>query len=334
MAELEMALPMYWNTLAKHLLYCRLPKQMELWGRMWAHNMLVFERMHVLLKGMVRSGKNMAASVANSYGAYCVSQSKNRFNKDLEWANDAKMSSLSCRPEINPSKGIVTPQGIKCDKKTLLSDLQYAQLITLWGTKVPGFKSLITRYLSSCGSDADTREGFLCNMHTWKPQTISESNAKMLKLNRQSTVVNRALLDGLEFRTTASQEKFKMDNSCIMSRYYDNTVPTRREYPSILSFGIIKGMFYHQMWPGSARKVVLDLDWYERVGDSPRNDLPQIVRNTNWDTQRLAFLEDCIAMNSVFWPSDPFGPETKDEDERLLDVILHHDSLPPDEVPA
>lgn len=134
-------------------------------------------------------------------------------------------------------------------------------------------------------------------------------------------------MDKLEFRTVASQEKFKMDNACILYHFIDNS-STARVKPTVLSFGIIKQMFYHQLWADEDPKVIIDVDWYERVGDSPRNGLPQIVRNRYWDTQRVAFLEDCCSLNSCFWPSEPWNPP-KDVDKTLYDVILHHDPLPP-----
>jgi hypothetical protein len=134
-------------------------------------------------------------------------------------------------------------------------------------------------------------------------------------------------LDKLEFRTVASQSKFKMDNSCILYFFHDKS-SRRRVLPTVLSFGVIKQMFYHKLWPGSEAKVVLDVDWYERIGDSPRNGLPQIKRNLNWDEQRVAFLEDCKPLNCCFWPSEPWNPP-KDDADTLYDVVLHHDLLPP-----
>ena len=135
-------------------------------------------------------------------------------------------------------------------------------------------------------------------------------------------------MDGLEFRTDESQTKFKMYNSCITYKYHD-TPSRRRVLPTVLTFGVIQQMFYHKMWHDSEAKVVLDIDWYERIGDSPRNGLPQIKRNHNWDEQRVAFLEDCCSLNSCFWPSEPWH-QPKHAADILFDVILHHELLPPD----
>jgi hypothetical protein len=188
MTELEIALPMYWNTLAKHLIPCRLYEQMDLWGRMWAHNMLVFERMHVLLKGMVRSGKNMTASVAHTYGMYSVSQSKQRFNSEVSWANEAKSSSLSCRPLVGPECRNTIPLGIKSARTIRLPDRVYAQLLNLWGTRNPAFLALKIKYLKSCVNNQTSIQQDLCNMHTWKPSGLSEQSYKLLQLQREAKV--------------------------------------------------------------------------------------------------------------------------------------------------
>ena len=179
---------MYWNTLAKHLVPCRLFEQMDLWGRMWAHNMLVFERMHVLLKGMVRSGKNMTASVATTYGMYCVSQSKQRFNSDVSWANEAKSSSLSCRPLIAKELRNTVPLGIKSAPVRTLPEQVYAQLLNLWGTKKEAFKNLKLKYLKTCTDPQTSMQQDLCQMHTWKPAGLSEQSSQLLNLNRSGKV--------------------------------------------------------------------------------------------------------------------------------------------------
>ena len=189
MTELEILLPMYWNTLAKHLIPCRLYEQTKLWGRMWAHNMLVFERMHVLLKGMVRSGKNMTASVSNTYGMYSVSQNKHRFDPNQVWANEAKSSSLSCRPLVYPEQREAVPLGIKSAKQNTLPSHLYAQLLSLWATKKPMFNRLLLRYLNDCARNGKTKEENLFEMHTWAPDRMSGDQKQLLKLNRRTKVV-------------------------------------------------------------------------------------------------------------------------------------------------
>ncbi len=55
LAELELMLPLSWNTQVKHFFPCRLLKQVVIWGRFWAQNMLRFESMHVFLRKQGRT---------------------------------------------------------------------------------------------------------------------------------------------------------------------------------------------------------------------------------------------------------------------------------------
>ena len=59
LAEFEYRLPLYWSTLTRHFLYCRLRTQTQLNGGFPANNMLNFERGHVFLKACSRSTKNL-----------------------------------------------------------------------------------------------------------------------------------------------------------------------------------------------------------------------------------------------------------------------------------
>ena len=66
LAALECLLPLFWCTTTRHqLLHCT--TFIKRAGSIWAHNMLKFERMHCLLKDMVRGYKNLMQSVANTY---------------------------------------------------------------------------------------------------------------------------------------------------------------------------------------------------------------------------------------------------------------------------
>ena len=66
LAALECLLPVFWCTTTRHKLL-HMVKYICRAGSIWAHNMLKFERMHCLLKDMVRGYKNLMQSVANTY---------------------------------------------------------------------------------------------------------------------------------------------------------------------------------------------------------------------------------------------------------------------------
>ena len=129
--------------------------------------------------------------------------------------------------------------------------------------------------------------------------------------------IERAKLDGKEFRTFSSQDGKRMDNSVIMTNYI-----TSENNQVAIAYGIIQRMFTHRFWPqdDAPTKVVALADWYEQEGTNPVNTLPIVRYNANFSSCSLVFLEDCLPENSSLFPTDPFsdvhGTDT-------YDVIRH-----------
>ena len=68
-----------------------------------------------------------------------------------------------------------------------------------------------------------------------------------------------------------------------------------------------------------SEEVIVECDWYEKVGIYPRTKLIQVRRNNNFDACRVQFLKNLYPHNLVMWPSVASAP-----DNGLLDVIYHH----------
>ena len=66
MTKYEIHLPMFINRFVQHELL-HVPEQIQLLGAFWSHNMLLFERFHVLLKSLAKGSKDIAYSMANAY---------------------------------------------------------------------------------------------------------------------------------------------------------------------------------------------------------------------------------------------------------------------------
>ena len=116
------------------------------------------------------------------------------------------------------------------------------------------------------------------------------------------------------FRTEASQTKFRADNACVSEEYKEsgnNSAVT-------VNYGIIKTMFLHKLGH-EPEEVIVECEWYEKVGINPRTKLIQVRRNTNFDACRVQFLKNLYPHNLVMWPSVASAP-----DNGLLDVIYHH----------
>ena len=97
-----------------------------------------------------------------------------------------------------------------------------------------------------------------------------------------------------------------------------------------MSFGIIQKLYYHSLWPSTHEpKVIAECTWYKYHGVNPINGLTQVRLHSPWNEGcSVAFLSDCVSMQCMFWPSHPFA-ENKSEREEYMDVLLHHDEMPP-----
>ena len=76
------------------------------------------------------------------------------------------------------------------------------------------------------------------------------------------------------FRTLDSQNKFRSDNACVAEDYkeLDNNQAVAMNY------GIIKNMFIARLG-NEPEEIVVECDWYEKVGVNPRTKLTQVRRN-------------------------------------------------------
>ena len=93
MGGLEQMLPLFWDTLARHMLICRLIKQFKIMG-----NTLTYERMHVQIKSWVTSTKSTLGSIKENYARHCEAQ-VHQFQNPANWVIQGKQASLfnKCR---------------------------------------------------------------------------------------------------------------------------------------------------------------------------------------------------------------------------------------------
>ena len=119
------------------------------------------------------------------------------------------------------------------------------------------------------------------------------------------------------FRTSDSQGKFRSDNACVAEDYLElgnNQTPA-------INYGMIKSMFIARLG-NEPEEIVVECDWYEKVGINPRTKLIQVRRNGNYDACRVALLKNMFPRNFVMWPSNTSDPTCD-----LLDVIMHHEDM-------
>ena len=97
LAALEPMMPVHWNTITRCLLLLQ-PGWVGKLGDFWATNMMAVERLHVLVKNLCRSRKNIMASFLNNYKLFSTNQLDWRFC--TEYANDPRPSSLCWKDPV------------------------------------------------------------------------------------------------------------------------------------------------------------------------------------------------------------------------------------------
>lgn len=150
LSELELKLPLYWCTLTRHMLVCRLIRQLERHGAFWAQNALTFEREHVFVKSLLRSSKHLMSSIAANYGLNLASQLW-RFDNPEKWVMPGKLSSLYNRtlskdPALAlEAKPLIGKKNYR-PLRVLLTDDLFTQVQDLWAIHEPVFDRLRERW--------------------------------------------------------------------------------------------------------------------------------------------------------------------------------------------
>jgi hypothetical protein len=146
---MEIKLPLYWNTSTRHMMWCRVFKQLSIHGRFWAHNLLIFERMHVFLKSCCRSSKVLLRSVMNSYDVHSALQT---WLFENEWVTTSRRSSLAHRlsdeNSLQLTSGFVEILHAKKwrPENDILSNDQFSQVQDIWAIYNPAYDKLKDRY--------------------------------------------------------------------------------------------------------------------------------------------------------------------------------------------
>ena len=112
-----------------------------------------------------------------------------------------------------------------------------------------------------------------------------------------------------------SQGKFWSDNACSAEDYKE----AGNNEEVAVNYGIIKSMFIAKLG-NEPEEIVVECDWYEKVGVNPRTKLIQVRRNLNYDACRVNFLKNLYPRNFVMWPSNIIDPHSD-----LFDVLMHHE---------
>ena len=189
MAKLEITLPCYWNTQARHMPLCRFIWQLNEYGSFWAECMLAIESYHQHVGNCGRSKKNMMKSFANNYEVFDVKQTMWSADDEDEGKNDSAAAGSRYFKEPPGSMDSLTVSLGKRQalRSVDLSQLDYLKVVRLYHEGLdqedghPHLKCLLTKYLL----EVDVESSRFYYVHEWKPKsTLSRAAMDLLKTIR------------------------------------------------------------------------------------------------------------------------------------------------------
>jgi hypothetical protein len=148
MTELEMALPLHWNTTVLHLFTFHTVELLEAAGPFIEQNMLDIERYHTLFKSFARGRTNIMCSIKNHYELFEACQQNRLLEDDVEWTAAPRASTaagLAAKPDsaLKDERCVST---VGDGVEGVLSDADFLQVQALWALHYPAYAELLKRY--------------------------------------------------------------------------------------------------------------------------------------------------------------------------------------------
>ena len=94
-----------------------------------------------------------------------------------------------------------------------------------------------------------------------------------------------------------------VDTACVAADYKEQG----NNQAVAVTYGIIKSMFIARVG-NEPEEIVVECDWYEKVGINARTKLTQVRLNRAFDTCRVAFLKNMFPRNFVNVALQPQRP--------------------------
>jgi hypothetical protein len=128
---------------------------------------------------------------------------------------------------------------------------------------------------------------------------------------------------GQPLRTMASEEGNKMVDSFIRLDF-EEQIGRSSNTRTVKSYGQIKRLFSHQMYPGGPEHVVVEAEWYADRGTNSVSKLPMVQKSIRPLFQQcsLTFLKECYPRAVAFWPNDPLNLLDEDDEARSYFQVI------------
>ena len=168
--RLELALPVYIQTMVMHWLVFHVTNMLEATGPFHVSNMLDMERFQVVLKGCARAKKNVMQSIVNNYLLLEVSLN-NRRTSSWDWTVSPAGSSTAAylqKPDSANRKDRCWREKGKQTNYTF-TDGEFKEVLRLWRFE-PAYDELCTRFEKEQREYRGERRRYrVSNIAHWRP---------------------------------------------------------------------------------------------------------------------------------------------------------------------
>ena len=314
LADLENVFPIQWCSQVMHvaLHLCTFIRRC---GPFREHSMLGFERLHVVIKRLVRGRKNMLASFHNHYEMMvgssewrCIADRKDQINaKDGLWRTPGFSSSITGhRADIDYSDKQVRYSGSQ--QTATLDAADYEEVQDLWSFQHQRYATVRNGYRNGV---ADQRAQLPASVTTARRHYagFKDTDEKYLQMTPEVLVTKFATLNTAKFRPARTQHALTTDDSAIKGWYNDPD----SDKPFSACFGWIQRMFRHELYPGGESLMIVEAEWLNMRPHDPildANKLPTGVRvhdraDDDPGPPRFICLKECTPFNIALLPSHP-----------------------------
>jgi hypothetical protein len=319
LARLETLLPISWCTIVAHVAL-HLCEFIRRCGPFKEFNMLVFERFHVMVKKLIKGKRNQLASFHNHYMMLINSsewrvlaeRAKEEGNATRKWMAKGFQSTIAASKPVDYRDKIISTSGAQRDAQ--LSPADFNEVRDMW-----------------CSSDEEhSRYNWLRTAYRKKVQDplaqlphelpdnfsirdMRDSDLPYLGMRPDIKLVEYANInkDMARFRNTDAQRFTRTDNSAIKGWYRELESPP--DTPWTATYGWIKRMFLHAIYPGAEPLVVVECDWLDVLPDPSFGGLVRglkvLDRPRGTGPPRFVFLKECTPYNIALLSESPFDKD-------------------------
>ena len=326
MTELEMMLPMNWNSMVIHVLTFHTLDIIKNIGPYHTANILDIERFHTLFKSLARGKLNVMRSIANHY-TLLEAALEARLNGQVDWTIQPRKSSAagyaSRLDSEDKTDRMSHPKG--SFKLRDLTDEEFKQIQTLWADEYPEYHELHRAF-----NRVNTRRGrhklkFISEWNIPSSRPNKEAEKRWEKMTRQVKVYLRVQYGGNIFRARNSKKSNRTDDTHVRLDYLPAEHRLGQQPVRKKAYARIKRLLVHAPFPGGKERVIVDGQWFEPMGVCLLANTTLVRKNKNYHfnhSSRFTFIHNCYTRPVAVWPHDPLDKlHSSNPRKQWMDVI-------------